>query len=173
MAPEDDLLRQLNEEFRKKGSPPDPDEAVREEAEARTRSLQEREVRVLGVYNHPASGPFVVLRDSQSRNLPIWIDEMQAQSIQAGIEGAETARPMTHDLMKLLMERFGGVLEYVLIDDLYNGVYYAKLGLARGDQRSEVDCRPSDALALAVRFKALIYVADAVLEENHLEISEE
>jgi uncharacterized protein len=176
VAPDDDILRQFNEQFRKgPGSDSGGSEEVPpEELEARrSRELNEKEVKVMGVYEHPSSGPFVLLRDSRGRNLPIWIGQPEALSISLAIEGAATPRPMTHDLMRLVIERLGGIVEFILIDDLYNNVYYAKVSMRQADKVLDVDCRPSDAIAVALRFKAPIYVADAVLEENHWELSEE
>src|SRR5688572_11096059 len=86
----------------------------------RSRERNEKEVKVVGVYQAPHGGAFVLLRDSRSRNLPIWIDESQAISISLAVgEGNGAARPMTHDLMKLLIDRLGGGVEYILVDDLY------------------------------------------------------
>lgn len=178
MASGDDKdLRELNEQFRRRMEFGEPGgEITPEELEARrSRELQEKEVKVIGVYQAPHGGAFVLLRDSLSRNLPIWIDESQAVSISLAIsEGnAAPARPMTHDLMKLLLEKLGGGVEYILVDDLYNNVYYAKIGLVQGDKRHEIDCRPSDAIALGVRYRCPIYVADHVLEEGQWPVTEE
>ncbi len=178
MASEDDKdLRELNEQFRRRmefGGEPDG-EIPPEELEARrSRELSEKEVKVVGVYQAPHGGAFVLLRDGRSRNLPIWIDESQAISISLAVgEGNGPARPMTHDLMKILVERLGGGVEYILVDDLYNNVYYAKIGLTHGEQRHEIDCRPSDAIAVGVRYRCPIYVADHVLEEGQWPVTEE
>ncbi len=173
---EDKDLKALNEQFRAQmfGEAPSA-EAPPEELEARrAKELHEREVRVIGVYQAPHGGAFVLLRDSRSRNLPIWIDESQAVSIQLAVsDTASTARPMTHDLMKVLVERLGGAVEYILIDDLYNNVYYAKIAVRHNEKRFELDCRPSDAIAVGVRFRVPIYVADHVLEEGQWAVTEE
>lgn len=175
MASDDEFLRQVNEHFRQMGRQGGMDEeAPPEEVEARRRQdLNEREVKIMGVYEHPSSGPFVLLRDSRGRNLPIWIGQEQAISISLAIDGGATPRPMTHDLMKLLVERLGGTVEFILVDDLYKNVYYAKIAMRQGERPVEIDCRPSDAIALGLRFKAPIYVADHVLEEGQWELSEE
>lgn len=178
MASEDDKdLRELNEQFRRRmefGGEPEG-EAAPEELEARrSRELNEKEVKVVGVYQAPHGGAFVLLRDTHARNLPIWIDESQAISISlAAGDGNAPARPMTHDLMRLLVERLGGDVEYILVDDLYNNVYYAKIGLVHGEKRHEIDCRPSDAIAVGVRYRCPIYVADHVLEEGQWPVTEE
>ena len=176
MASDEDILKQAAEHFRKirlEGST--EQEPLSEEVEARRRQdLNEKEVKVMGVYEYPHGGAFVLLRDSRGRNLPIWIGQEQMVSIALAIEGGATPRPMTHDLTRLLVEKLGGGIEYILVDDLHNNVYYAKLGLRQSDRQMEIDCRPSDAIAMALRFKAPIYVADHVLEEGHWpEASEE
>ncbi len=175
MASEDDILKQAAEHFRKMRAEPTGEEVPPEELDRRRGDeLQEREVKVMGVYEHPHGGAFVLLRDGRGRNLPIWIGQEQMMSIALGIEGSATPRPMTHDLTKLLIERLGGDVEYVLVDDLHNNVYYAKLALRQEGKQMEIDCRPSDAIAIGLRFKAPIYVADHVLEEGHWpEASEE
>jgi len=174
LASEDEFLKQFNEHFRFAPREGDKEETPPEEIEARRRrELNEKEVRVVGVYEHPQSGAFVLLRDTRGRNLPIWIGQPEAYSISMAIDGAAPARPMSHDLMKLLVERLGARIEYVLVDDLYNNVFYAKLAVAQNGKELEVDCRPSDAIALGLRFKAPIYVADAVLEEGQWELNEE
>jgi len=171
---EDEFLKQVNEHFKQKGSEEASSEVAPEEVEARRgRELNEKEVRVVGVCQAPHGGAFVLLRDSLGRNLPIWIDEGQAVSIHLALEGNSPARPMTHDLLKLLVERLGGSVNHILVDDLYNNVYYAKIELKQGDRAHQIDCRPSDAIAVAVRFKVPIYVADHVLEEGQVQITEE
>jgi bifunctional DNase/RNase len=171
---DDEFLKQVNEHFRQKGPGEQGEEATPEEIEARgQRELNEKEVRVVGVCQAPHGGAFVLLRDSLGRNLPIWIDESQALSIHLALEGNSPARPMTHDLLKLLVERLGGSVESILVDDLYNSVYYAKIELRQGERSQQIDCRPSDAIAVAVRYKVPIYVADHVLEEGQVPITEE
>jgi bifunctional DNase/RNase len=177
VASDDDILKQAYEHFQRKNFDLKPagEEVPPEELEARRgRELNEKEVKVVGVYQHPSGGAFVLLRDTRARNLPIWIGEPEAVSISLAIENSATPRPMTHDLTKLLIERLGGSVEYILVDDLHNNVYYAKIVLQQGGKPAEVDCRPSDAIAIAVRFRAPIYVADDVLEEGHWpEVAEE
>ncbi len=168
MASEDEFLKQFNEYYRKPDNEAGNDEVPPEEIEARrSRELNEKEVKVVGVYQHPGGGAFVLLRDSRGRNLPIWIGEPEAVSISLAIESAATPRPMTHDLAKLLIERLGATVDHILVDDLYNSVYYAKIVMRQGDKQLEVDCRPSDAVAVGLRFKCPVYVADHVLEEGH------
>lgn len=145
------------------GEPPD-----RESSEERR--LEEKEVKVVGVYEHqdaataqPAA--FVLLRDNQGRSVLIWIGRPEAFAISVALEGASADRPMTHDLMKNLIQRLGGTVERIIIDDLWHDTYYAKIHIAVNGSVLEIDSRPSDAIALGLRAKAPIYMAEAVLEQ--------
>ncbi len=158
-------------------SPLGSDEGRRREEEGYTsesenrapRSLNEKEVKVMGVYMHqeaklPAQH-FVLLRDNKGRRVPIWVGQFEAWAISFALEGDAPERPMTHDLFKLLLERLGATLERVIIDDLWNETFYAKVGfLTPGGESIEIDCRPSDAIALALRTRAPIYMAENVLD---------
>ncbi len=167
MPQEDDFLKQFNQFFGEMGDAPS------EELEARrSRELNEKEVRVVGVYEHP-KGAFVLLRDSRSRAMPIWIGHAEALSISLAIEGHSTPRPLTHDLIRQLLERLNASVDAVLVDDLYNNTYYAKISLRTNGKVMDVDCRPSDAIAVALRARAPIYVADAVLEAAQVEWREQ
>ncbi len=97
--------------------------------------------------------------------LSIRIGPYEAQAISLPLENAQPDRPLTHDLIKTLIDRLGYQLESVQIDDLFNGIYYAKLILEKGKEIIKIDSRPSDAIALAVRFDAPILVAVDLLEE--------
>jgi len=164
---EDDILRQINEQFSSFGEIPP------EELEARrSRDLHEKEVKVVGVYEH-ARGAFVLLRDTRNRAMPIWIGTAEALSISIALEGQSTPRPLTHDLVKILLDKLGATVEAVVVDDLYNNTYYAKLSLRVNSKIMDIDCRPSDAIAVALRSKVPIYVADAVLEMGQMEWHEE
>jgi len=177
VAQDDEFLKQFNEHFRGRNMPgegPMGDAGTPEELEARRgRELNEKEVKVVGVYEHPHGGAFVLLRDTRGRNLPIWIGQPEAMSILLAIEEGATPRPMTHDLTKLIIERLGATLDHILIDDLYNNVFYAKMVMVQDGKQLEIDCRPSDSVAMALRFKAPIYVADVVLDEGQWELAEE
>ena len=105
--------------------------------------------------------------------MPIWIGTAEALSISIALEGAVTPRPLTHDLIKILLDRLSATVEAVLVDDLYNNTYYAKLSVRVNGKLMDIDCRPSDAIAVALRTKVPIYVADAVLEEAQMEWHEE
>lgn len=127
-------------------------------------------VRIEGMYGTETAGTvqrFVQLQDDDGRVLPISIGPFEAMAISLALEGAQLDRPMTHDLMRVLVERLDGVLDRVVIDDLWNSTYYAKLYIRKGDEELEIDSRPSDAIALAVRFNAPIYVIDSILDSVH------
>jgi len=134
------------------------------------RKIEEREVRVVGVYEHQESAavpptPFVLLRDNRGRSVLIWIGRFEAGSILMALEGATVERPMTHDLIKNIIDKVGWKVEKVLIDDLFNETYYAKITVARNGNAIDIDSRPSDAIAIGLRAKAPIYMAESVLEQ--------
>lgn len=116
----------------------------------------------------------VVLREEGSeRYLPIWIGPAEADAITIQLQGVEVARPMTHDLLKRLIETLEGEVSHVIINDLQNDTFYAKIVLDVRGETLEVDSRPSDAVALAVRVDAPIYVDDDVMERAGMEPEEE
>ena len=132
------------------------------------------EVHVEGVFEDVSTGPssrFVIVVDEVGRKVPIAIGPFESRSILEAMEGVRPDRPMTHDLVRNLVEKLGATLERVAIDDLWNTVYYAKLILTTEDGGEElvVDARPSDAIALALRFQAPIYMSDAILEQGEEE----
>ncbi|MDF1524580.1 MAG: bifunctional nuclease family protein, partial [Trueperaceae bacterium] len=99
---------------------------------------------------------------------PIVVDALQALAIAAGRQEERPARPLTHDLMLSVLEMMGASLQRVEVTDLIDGTYYAMLILERQGMRFDVDARPSDALALAVRTKCPVFVAEHVLEASGL-----
>lgn len=101
------------------------------------------------------------------RQFPIVIGEFEAASIDRRVRGGETPRPLTHDLLINSVEELGGELDSILIDNLEDGIYYAKLRMRRGGDWLEVDSRPSDAIAVAVACDPPlpIYVAEDVLQD--------
>jgi len=125
----------------------------------------QKEMLVAGVTVDPVTkSPIVILRDRENRlALPIWIGALEANAIVLAIEGVETARPMTHDLLKSLLEKTGARLRQVEITEIRDNTFYALLHLERGGGSVSLDCRPSDAIALALRCDAPILVADEVL----------
>jgi uncharacterized protein len=108
----------------------------------------------------------VVLKDLQSpRFLPIWIGPFEADAITIELQGVEVARPLTHDLLKAAIGKLGAEIERVAITELRNDTFYAEITLRVNGRRLEIDSRPSDAIALAVRARVPVYVADDVLEQ--------
>lgn len=107
--------------------------------------------------------------EDDTRVLPIVVDALQALAIAAGRNGDKPARPMTHDLILSLLEVMGASVAQVEITDLSEGTFYAMLGVERGGVRFDVDARPSDAVAVAVRSDAPILVSEHVLEASALD----
>lgn len=125
------------------------------------------EVSVEGVFASDIQGNvqrFVLLSDGD-RKLPIIIGGFEATAITLSLEGTTTDRPMTHDLLRNVIERLEATMDRVVIDDLWSTTYYAKIFLKHGDREITIDSRPSDAIALALRFDVPIYVADGILEQ--------
>lgn len=147
-----------------------PFEDVREEGGADQRDLAEKEVTVVGVYEHTdtASGvrsDFVLVRDNNRRCVLIWIGRFEAIAISMALEKQTVDRPLTHDLLKNMAERLGGSVERIVIDDLWGETFYAKIWLRLNGSTLSVDARPSDAIALALKSEAPLYMTEAVLEE--------
>ena len=126
------------------------------------------EVTVMGILvDSKASNPVVVLVDlSGQKALPIWIGVFEAEAISRGLEDRVTLRPMTHDLMKQILDTFHASLSRVVINDLKENTFYAKLYLNLEGEELVIDSRPSDAIALAVRVKAPIFIAHSVVEAS-------
>ncbi len=124
------------------------------------------EVKVLGIILDPKnSNPVVVLVDLAGKKaLPIWIGVFEADAISRGLEEIVTFRPMTHDLMKQILDTFNASLTKVVICDLKDNTYYANLYLNVEGKEIIVDSRPSDAIALALRTRSPIFIADSVVE---------
>lgn len=107
----------------------------------------------------------VILKDGSSdRYLFIWIATAEAGSIAMELQGTTSPRPLTHDLLKAVIAELGGKVTSIIISDLIDDIFYARLVLDANGRHAEVDSRPSDAIALAVRCKVPIYVAESVLE---------
>ena len=108
----------------------------------------------------------VVLKEMRGeRCLPIWIGPFEADAIATKLQGVRGLRPLTHDLLKASIESLGGTITQVVINDLTDDTFYARLVLEQDGHSLEVDCRPSDALALAVRVGVAVYVEEAVMEK--------
>ncbi|HSH01881.1 MAG TPA: bifunctional nuclease family protein [Anaerolineae bacterium] len=108
----------------------------------------------------------VMLRDIDGeRQLPIWIGPCEAESIAVELQDTEVARPLTHDLLKLAVNALGGKVSHIEVTELKDAVYYAKLYIDQNGEMKEIDCRPSDAIALAVRVKARIFISEEVMAQ--------
>jgi len=108
-----------------------------------------------------------------NRRLPIIIGGFEAQAIALEIENIKPNRPMTHDLMLSIMQQFDLELEEVLITDLKEGVFFSRLIIDQEGRTEEIDARPSDAIALAVRYSAPIYTTEKILEEAGIVVKDE
>jgi bifunctional DNase/RNase len=128
------------------------------------------QVRVLGVALD-ASGQHIILLkplgedEGQGRVLPIWIGAQEATSILIAIQGEQPPRPLSHDLMKLLLDAVGSQIERVEVTRIEDGTFYAELSIRTPTGPYTIDARPSDSVALASRTGAPLFVADEVLEE--------
>ncbi len=126
--------------------------------------MEKVQVDILGLSTSPASGgayALILKEMSGNRRLPIIIGAFEAQSIALEMEGIKPPRPLTHDLMKTIIDRMGVSLSEVTVYELRDGTFYAKISL----DSQEIDSRPSDAIALAVRYSVPIYVSEKVMEE--------
>lgn len=108
----------------------------------------------------------VMLREVEGeRSFPIVIGIFEATSIDRRVKGMQSPRPLTHDLLANVIEQLGGELQDIFISELREHTYYAKLRIRKEGELVEVDCRPSDAIALAVTARVPIFVNEEVLEE--------
>lgn len=118
----------------------------------------------------PMGRPMVILADQENqRFLPIWIGHWEAWSIAVKLQGRQMERPLTHDLLTDVLARLGVTLERVVVSDVRDSTYFAVMTLREDGQVREIDARPSDALALALRTGADVFVADEVLQQAVLE----
>jgi bifunctional DNase/RNase len=109
--------------------------------------------------------PIVILKNPDGQHvLPIWVGAFEANAVALQIENVSPPRPLTHDLVRSILAELGASLERVVIHDVRDGTFYAYLELSRGGESLLVDARPSDALALALRARAPVFVHPRVLE---------
>jgi bifunctional DNase/RNase len=115
----------------------------------------------------PANAPVLMLREHAAphRVLPIYIGTPEASAIHFAIEGIEPPRPLTHDLLIAVVDSLGATLDKVVITEVREHTFFAELHLKRGDTELTVSCRPSDAVALAVRVNAPIFASHEVLDD--------
>jgi uncharacterized protein len=118
--------------------------------------------------------PIVLLKTADgNRYLPIWIGQPEAAAILMKLQGAATPRPMTHDLVTDLLEQLEAQVVRITVTELRDNTFYASITVAMNGSEVEVDSRPSDAIALAVRADAPIFAADRVIEESAIEFEGE
>lgn len=123
--------------------------------------------------NLATSQRVVILKDAQTdRHLFIWIANPEAYSIAMELQGTSSPRPLTHDLLKTIITELGGKLSNVIISDLVDDIFYARLVLDADGRHVEIDSRPSDAIAIAVRLKVPIYVSESVMEQAGVTLRE-
>lgn len=125
------------------------------------------QVEILGLSASPSAGGAYALLLKESfgnRRLPIIIGSFEAQSIALELEGIKPPRPLTHDLLKQTIDNLGGTVIEIIIDELKENTFYAKIILEVSSLTNEIDSRPSDAIALAVRTEAPIYVSEQVMK---------
>jgi uncharacterized protein len=125
----------------------------------------EIEMKIRGLMVDPSTNaPIVILKDVQGDTvLPIWVGLYEANAIALEVEKATTPRPMTHDLLKNLVQGLNATVQRVVVTELKNDTFYAVLWLEQDGETVTIDCRPSDALALALRADCPIYVDEDVL----------
>lgn len=128
----------------------------------------EKEFIIKGLLLDPvSSSPIVILQDiAETTVLPIWIGVFEANAIALELERVETPRPMTHDLIKSIFNQFSAVVEKIVVTDLRENTYYAEIHLRQQGRQHVIDARPSDALAIAVRTNAHIYVTEEVVRKS-------
>lgn len=114
----------------------------------------------------PANQPIVLLQEEEGeRFLPIWIGAFEATAIAFALQGVETARPMTHDLFKDVLDDLEVGIGQVVINDLVDGTFFAEITLLKNGTKRVISARPSDAIALAVRMSVPIFAEEKVLDE--------
>ena len=133
-------------------------------------------MKVSGIALDPFTNtPIVILKDSvNERTLPIWIGFMEASSIAMELEKTPRIRPITHDLVKNLIEKLKFIVTKIEVTDLRDDTFYARIYLKRDSEEYSLDSRPSDAIAIAIRTDSPIYVNDEVIEKSKkIEIDED
>ena len=109
--------------------------------------------------------PVIILKDAEShRFLPIWIGQFEATSILMEMQGVKPPRPLTHDLLRTIIDNLQASVIQIVINDLKDGTFFAKIHITKDTTQLEIDARPSDAIALAVRAKVPIFADEKVLD---------
>ncbi len=129
-----------------------------------------KQMEIKGLLLDPVSNtPVVVLKDLEDKDfLPIWIGVFEANAIALKMENVTTVRPLTHDLVCNLLADLNTRIDRIVINDLRDNTFFARIFLTREGKTHEIDSRPSDALALALRFGAGIFVEEEVLEKSRV-----
>jgi bifunctional DNase/RNase len=116
----------------------------------------------------------IVLKEIDAeRYLPIWIGSFEADAITIELQGVQVARPLTHDLLKAVILKMGATVSHILVNDLRNDTFYARIVMDVDGRQVDIDSRPSDAIALAVRVGAPIFVAESVMDAASIVPEEE
>ena len=134
-----------------------------------------KELSLVGVrVELPTNQPIVLLKENDGdRYLPIWIGAVEATAIAFALQGVDTPRPMTHDLMRDILTSTDIAVERILINDLIDQTFHALIRMTSDGKTVEVSSRPSDAIALAVRINAPIFAAEEVLDQAGIELKDE
>jgi uncharacterized protein len=133
------------------------------------------ELQLVGVrVELPTNQPIVLLKEREGeRYLPIWIGPVEATAIALGMQGIETQRPMTHDLMRDLLQNLSITVDRIVITELREGTFYAEIQMSQNGDAVAVSSRPSDALALAVRMNLEIFANEDVLDEASIAVKDD
>jgi len=116
----------------------------------------------------------VILKEKDSdRYLPIWIGPAEADAIAVRLQEVSVARPLTHDLLRSIIDALGATVNYILVSDLANDTFFARIAMEVDGRSLEIDSRPSDAIALAVRAQVPIYADESVLEKAGVRLDQE
>jgi uncharacterized protein len=122
----------------------------------------------------PSNQPIVLLKELDGeRYLPIWIGAVEATAIAFALQGIQTPRPTTHDLLRDILNETEIQVERILINELVEQTFFAVIRMSQNGRSTEVSSRPSDAIALAVRINAPIFAAEEVLEQAGIELKDE
>ena len=133
------------------------------------------EMRVAGIaLDAVTRSPNVLLKDSSERRaLPIFIGQDQARAIISVLEGQQTPRPLTHDLMANIFDIWGMKVDKIIIHALKDNTFYAILAMSQGEVKKEIDCRPSDAISIALRTGSPIWVLEEVVADASIPVDQD
>ena len=131
------------------------------------------QMKVRGLLFDPRGNMYIVVLEDDTRTLPIWVGIPEANAIALELEKVLTPRPMTHDLIRNILESLNVSVQKIVVNDLRDNTYFATITLGRNGESVEVDSRPSDAIALALRTASPIYVDEVVLRMQSIESLDE